>query len=614
MAADPSVVINLAAEYTGKKAFDQAGTATGKLSKTVKNLAKTFGIAFSVTKVLAFAKASVMAAAKDQKAQVQLALALKNVGLERDAASAERFIQKLQSEYGVVDDLLRPAYQKLAVATKNTAETQRLLGIALDVSASTGKDLDSVTSALSKAYLGNNTALGKLGIGISKADLKTKSFQEITTKLGETFKGAAAAAANTFSGSLAKLGVASENVKEIIGGGIIDSLKLLSQDNSVDDLASSMERLATATANTTLGLAAFFDKFRVGGDGLNIFAAIARTIGDVFSQGPLGNFMRAGEKLSRISSYKTQKNPIQAGTYLATQKKITALTKEQQKAQAKILADKKSQAILDKANLALAKGNDIFNLEAISLNAAQIGQTQALGKATTEAQVLAIANDMARLTVKQDILALEAAIASKDEASIVAATNKLNADLKILGTLQTTAVKLGDIEGILKNLNPKDLVNLANLDAALEKIKAMLALLALINGGGSGNKNTPNKPNDPNDPLKNLPTRPLLTGQESTAAIIEVADASAALADAIAIEIEARNAAAAKAFNDSILAKIVADAVAAQLEANRERYGNQGMGTQVTIIDKTSGLIEVVQNAVQENNRFGNTLTYAGAL
>ena len=155
MAAD--VKIDIAAEFTGKKAFRQAETSTDKLSKSVKKLAGTLGLAFGTTAVLAYAKASVKAAAADQKAQQQLALALKNVGLERDAASAEGFIQRLQSEFGIIDDKLRPAYQALAVATKDTAETQRLLNLALDISAATGKDLGSVTGALSRAYLGNNT-------------------------------------------------------------------------------------------------------------------------------------------------------------------------------------------------------------------------------------------------------------------------------------------------------------------------------------------------------------------------------------------------------------------------------------------------------------------------
>ena len=144
-----NVFIDIAAEFTGKKAFKQAETSTEKLTKSVKSLAKTFGLAFGTQQVLAYGKAAVKAAAEDQKAQQQLALALKNVGLERDAASSEAYIQSLQSEFGIVDDKLRPAYQTLAVATQDTAEAQRLLNLSLDISASTGKDLQSVTAALS---------------------------------------------------------------------------------------------------------------------------------------------------------------------------------------------------------------------------------------------------------------------------------------------------------------------------------------------------------------------------------------------------------------------------------------------------------------------------------
>ena len=143
-----NIVIDIAAEFTGKNAFKQAETSTDKLTKNIKGLAKTLGVAFSVQQDLAFGKASIKAAAEDEKAQKQLALALKNVGLGRDAAASEGFIQKLQKEFNVLDDNLRPAYQQLAVATQNTAESQKLLQLALDISASTGKDLGSVTSAL----------------------------------------------------------------------------------------------------------------------------------------------------------------------------------------------------------------------------------------------------------------------------------------------------------------------------------------------------------------------------------------------------------------------------------------------------------------------------------
>jgi hypothetical protein len=100
---------------------------------------------------------------------------------------------------------------------------------------------------------------------------------------------------------------------------------------------------------------------------------------------------------------------------------------------------------------------------------------------------LQIANDTARLNVKKSILALEDAIAAKDEAAITAATNKLNADLKILGALTGQNIKLQDIKSILDTLKPKDLINLANLDAAIAKMMELLRLQGTkpsVRGGG----------------------------------------------------------------------------------------------------------------------------------
>jgi len=574
-----SVVIDIASEFTGKKAFKQAETATDKLSKSVKSLAKTFGLTFGTAAVIGYAKASVKAAAADQKAQQQLALALKNVGLERDAASAERFIQTLQSEFGVIDDLLRPAYQKLAVATKNTAETQRLLGIALDISASTGKDLDTVTGALSKAYLGNNTALGKLGVGISKADLKTKSFNDITNDLATTFKGSAKAASETFAGSLAKLGVASANVKEIIGTGLIDALKMLGDDSSVSDLATNMENAATNVANLIRGMGVLLSQLDKLPGGFKLDVAMIPIIGTYLSL-----LTEAGAKAARIAAVGGQKNPIQAGTYLSTQKKITALTKEQQKAQAKILADKKSQAILDKANLALAKGNDVFNMDAIQLNAALIGQAEALGKATTSAQILGIANDIQRLKVKQDIAALEDAIASKDDAAIVKATAKLNEDLKILGALQKQDAKLLDINNVLAGMKSTDLINLANLQAALDLLAKFkfptLTLPGIVMPGGTSNLN-------PNAGITFNPNQNKDRNYDQN--VLDIAAGMSSSQNVAGIN-----------FNPN---------------QNKDRnYTNNVINVSAGVIGDENIIVDAVQNALNEIARRGYLTTYAGAL
>jgi hypothetical protein len=472
-----NVLIDIAAEFTGNKAFKQAETSTDKLTKNVKKLAGAFGLAFGTQQILAYGKAAVQAAAADEKAQRQLALALKNVGLERDAASSEAYIQSLQSEFGIVDDLLRPAYQTLAIATRDSAESQRLLNLALDISAATGKDLGAVTTALSRAYLGNNTALTRLGVGISKADLKTKSFLEVTENLSKTFAGAATESANSFAGQMAKLEVASANVQEILGKGIIDSLIILSGNTSVDELATDMERAATNAAAFLATLSKIVRTINaplmaVSG-GIAAFVEKTDPFVDLIIEGDPSGFMKKKPKPF------TTPMSISGQTQVKQQKQITKLTQQQATAQGKITKDKRIQQAIDKANLALNKGEEVFDLDKIQIAAALTSQAEALGKATTSSQVLQIANDTARLNVKKSILALEDAIAAKDEQAIISATNKLNADLKVLGALGAQNLKLLDIKSLLESLKPKDLINLSNLEAAL-------ALLTKINLASTG--------------------------------------------------------------------------------------------------------------------------------
>jgi len=468
-----NVLIDIASEFTGNKAFKQAETATDKLTKNVKQLAKTFGLAFGTAQVIAYGKASIKAAAEDQKAQQQLALALKNVGLERDAASSEAYIQALQGEFGIVDDKLRPAYQTLAVATQDTAEAQRLLNLSLDISASTGKDLTSVTAALSRAYLGNNTSLAKLGVGIAKADLQAKSFEEITAQLTTTFAGSATAAANTFQGSIDKLGVATANVSEIIGTGLIDALTNLGEDTSIADLASNMEKTALYLADVIRGVGVLAGKLKdlpiIGNFNVGMIPILGTYLEVLREAGKQAPIQQASDN-AHLKSLQNQ---------FSVSKKTTAQAKVLTKETAAQLKNKRLENAIDKANLAL--GEEVFDLDKIQVAAALTSQAEALGKATSSAQLLQIANDTARLNVKRSIAELEDAIAAKDEKAIIAATAKLNADLGILGTLTKQDLKLQDIKSILESLKPKDLINLENLEAAL----ALLGQIATANGAGT---------------------------------------------------------------------------------------------------------------------------------
>ena len=499
--ADPALVISLAAEFVGKPAFKQADTATEKLNKGVKNLAKSLGVAFSATAVVAYGKAAIKAAAADEKAQKQLALALKNVGLGRDAAASEGYIQKLQKEFGVLDDNLRPAYQTLAVATRDTAQAQKLLQLALDISASTGKDLASTSSALSKAFLGNNAALSKLGVGISKADLKTKSFEQITAELSKTFAGSATASANTFQGSMDKLTVASANAQEIIGQGLINALKGLGDDKSIDGLAADMEALATKISGVIQGIGLMIEALQKipSIPGLGAITQLDK----FFQFTNIGLALKLFEAANRGSA----NNPAEGLAHLAElEARYTAATLKSSKKltaeELKQLRAKQLKLAIDKANLALGKGSDVFDVEKISLAAAEKNAAEQLGKVTSQAQLLQITNDLARLEVKKSILALEDAIKTNDVAAITNATAKLNADLAVLGALTGQKVKLTEIKDILASILPKDLINLGNLDAAI----ARLMMIASFTSSGSMASHGNPILSDPNKSPTGIPT------------------------------------------------------------------------------------------------------------
>jgi len=333
-------------------------------------------------------------------------------------------------------------------------------------------------------------------VGLSKVELTSSSFEEIQTRLTTLFAGQASSAAESYAGQLNKLAIASNNVKESIGRGLIDSLMILGKDSNASELAKQLEAVGTAIGDILRGITLVIDKFNsIPGAGVvkNILGAL----------NPLAPFQLLGAQARRKADVAKGKNPIQSGSYLAAQTKVTKLTKEQSAAQAKILADKRLTLAVDKANLALGKGGNIFDMDAIQLNAAMINQAEQLGKATSQSQLLMITNDITRLKIKQDISALEAAIASQDAASIEAATKKLNEDLKILGTLQNQSLKLADIKTILDALLPKDLINLANHTEAIR-------LLTIINNGKTPSTVNPVNPTNPLVPNTPNPLIPLV--------------------------------------------------------------------------------------------------------
>jgi hypothetical protein len=161
----------------------------------------------------------VKAAIADEQSQLRLAESLEKAtgATKAQIAATETSIDKMARATGVADDQLRPALARLALSTNSTSKAQELLALALDISTQTGKPLEGVANALGKAYDGNTAALGKLGVGLSSAELRAMSFTDVQQKLTNLFGGAAQANAQTFQGRMDRLKVAFDEGVETIG-------------------------------------------------------------------------------------------------------------------------------------------------------------------------------------------------------------------------------------------------------------------------------------------------------------------------------------------------------------------------------------------------------------
>ncbi len=142
--------------YSNEIGMEAENSFQSKISEFGKKAAAAFAVAAAAAVAYGTKLAidGVKAAIEDEQAQLRLANALRQATGATDAQikATEDMILKTSLATGVADDKLRPAMQRLAVSTKSTEEAQKLLTLALDISAASGKDLETVANALGRAY------------------------------------------------------------------------------------------------------------------------------------------------------------------------------------------------------------------------------------------------------------------------------------------------------------------------------------------------------------------------------------------------------------------------------------------------------------------------------
>ena len=483
-----NVAINIAAEFTGKKAFKEADSAATKLNKNVKMLAGSIGLAYGTRALINFGKTAVKEFSDAQHEAVVLSNTVKNLGLSFAQPEITAYIDEISRLYGVTGGQAVPAMQALLSATGSVAKSTEIMNLALDIAASRNMDVTDVAKGLSQAYIGNTKALKKYDLGLTAAELKTKTFADIQLILSQRMAGAASASAETLAGKMLILAEASNQAKESIGANLVDAFARISGGSETKDaidtinsLTSAFNGLVTAISIIPTGL-------------LKLYRALDKVTtfnGLIGANGTLSTMFDASPKTNRSSSpagtwkriQLTKKAELEA---IKRNKELAKLAKSQAKSAADALKKKKEQAALDKAALMLATGTDVFDQQAVELNAAMLNQTKQLGAVTSQTQLLAVAGDVARLKVKQDILDLEKAIQAGDAAAATAAAAKLSADLGSLAALTGQDLKLSSIKKILESLTSTKLIDQANLDEALRKIKEIAAAAPTYKGPTGG--------------------------------------------------------------------------------------------------------------------------------
>ena len=403
-----AIRIDIASEFKDK-GFKNAQKSTDKLNRSFVNLQRTALKTFVAVAGIRALRNSVRAFADEDKAVKNLTQSLKNLGLGYNVGAIENYISATQAATGVSDDQLRPAMVELVQVTLDAQKATELLNSAMDLSAGTGSGLNASIKALTRAYNGNYTSLGKLQRVYTSAELEAMGFEKAVAALNETFGGTAAANADSYGGKIDRLNIAVDEARETIGKGLVDAFETLADgdfDKVIDAIAASARGLSGFMRNIAFSIqytkALLKTGWTIGPDEQAQLDMIRRQWMD-----PADNSNTAAANRVFLRDMKSQ---------LAIQKKIAT-----ERAKTAKLAEKEK-----KNQEALAKAKALFDLDKIQIEAAL------RGKITEE--------ERTRLLLMKAILEEDADTATK----LAEKLKELQEETKKLATMLTSFPKAND--------------------------------------------------------------------------------------------------------------------------------------------------------------------------
>ena len=349
-----NIRIDIASEFKDK-GFKAAEKRTTSLNRKFDNLARTAKRTFIAIAGIQALKRSVVAFAEEDRAANKLEASLRNLGLAYDTKAIEDYLEQSEKATAISKDELSPAIAGLLSTTIDAEQSMRLLNLAMDISTSTGKDLTSVTTALSRAYNGNFASLGKLQTAYTSAELEAMGFEASVTALNNQFAGAAKNNADTYAGKIDKMKIAFGDLAEEVGAGIIAFLESLG-DGDYDKGLQRLVDFGTAIGNA----------FRRAGLTIEYTKALLAT----------GFRIDAGEQF-KLDELRAQLANPQMGEFGVNRGNLQNYAK-QLELQKKIVKEREKAAKLSeketKNQLALNKAKSVFDIEKIQIEAALQGR------------------------------------------------------------------------------------------------------------------------------------------------------------------------------------------------------------------------------------------------
>jgi len=379
MAGMTDLAIRIATTYDSA-GLNKADKGVKKLESTVKSLGRTLGLTLGSAAMAAYGKAAVKAFAADEAAARRLAGAVDNLGLSFSQAKVTDFIANLEQSAAIADDVLRPAFQSLLTTTGSLTKSQELLNNAIQISRASGIELATVATDLGKGYVGITRGLVKYNTGLTRAEITTKSFNEILGIMLARSAGAAQDYLTTTSYKMEVLTVAAGNAQETIGMGLVDAFAKLGGGSSATDAAQTINNIAkgiNAITNAAATAAGTVVKLYKGLDYLTSFGGITGSNGKLVQYDKMMREKEA-QRIAIASGSGRSASPAGTARRTAQQRQAEATAakraKELAALQAKQVKSQKALTDEQKKQNALKKAGTVFDLEQVQLIAALKGK------------------------------------------------------------------------------------------------------------------------------------------------------------------------------------------------------------------------------------------------